>query len=563
MARALLQREHMRHSSRLLPFLMLPFLACSSDPEIAPPPPPNPPPIVSTTDADPPGEADVPLVPASKVDLLFVVDNSASMGDKAGILSKSVDSLLRRLVGEKKITDIHVGIISTSLGAAGGDVCPTGGRYDDRGHLLGSGVLSVAKSGSVDSLVADTQKEIIAVGETGCGLEAQLESMYRFLVQPDPPQSIRLDAKNVAVLEGVDYELLAQRKAFLRPDSALAIVMLTDEDDSSPDPRSLKGQGWAFAARSFPGSTTFRGDARNGTTAPRATSACSVDPASADCTSCALVPGTTDSECAKNGGFYAADEDNLNVRFHRMKQRFGVDPRFPVARYSDALTTRRVPDRGTDHDAEGRYVHAATCTNPIFAAALPEKQGDEICRLKEGARSRQLVTFHLIGGLPPGLAGKRASEIAWTKVLGGNPDAYDTTGIDPHMIQSVAPRAGLPAPSATRGDNGTDPVHGREWDTRKDDLQYACTFVLPTPRACTAQDPSCDCAQDDRSPPLCGATSGEQVRGKAYPTIQELRVAKALGERAVVSSICAVDAQRGYGAALDLLVERMTPVLAN
>src|SRR5205085_4927764 len=125
---------------------------------------------------------------------------------------------------------------------------------------------------------------------TGCGLEAQLEAMYRFLAQPDPWTQVTVDNFGDADLgTGVDDALLRQRAAFLRPDSALVVVMLTDEDDSSTDPLAVGGQGWAFMARSFPGSKVFRGDPRNGTTAPRGTSACtdsSKGPGHPDCTSC-------------------------------------------------------------------------------------------------------------------------------------------------------------------------------------------------------------------------------------------------------------------------------------
>jgi hypothetical protein len=42
-----------------------------------------------------PAEDDRPLVPASKVDVLLAVDNSASMGDKAAVLASSLGTLLR------------------------------------------------------------------------------------------------------------------------------------------------------------------------------------------------------------------------------------------------------------------------------------------------------------------------------------------------------------------------------------------------------------------------------------------------------------------------------------
>jgi hypothetical protein len=251
-----------------------------------------------------------------------------------------------------------------------------------------------------------------------------------------------------------------------------------------------------------------------------------------------------------------------------MKSRFGIDPQFPMERYIRGLTNRRVPTRDTEHVATNSdsgvkfmnaYVHAPTCQSPLFAAALPDP-GQDLCNLPASARSRQLVSFMLLGGVPPALSGKRASEMDWTKLLGQNPDAYDFTGIDPHMIPSVTPRAGL-APPAPKGDNGPDPVHGREWDTMKGDLQYACTFTLPTPRACIAGDQGCDCGSD-KAPPLCDAANPTtQIKGKAFPTTRELMLAKAMGDRAVVGSVCAFG-DNGYGPLLDVLFDRMAPTLA-
>ena len=65
--------------------------------------------------------------------------------------------------------------------------------------------------------------------------------------------------------------MLEQRRAFLRPDSALVVVMVTDEDDSAVDPLAVDGQGWAFMAKSFPGSKVFRGNPHQWTTAPHGT----------------------------------------------------------------------------------------------------------------------------------------------------------------------------------------------------------------------------------------------------------------------------------------------------
>jgi hypothetical protein len=535
----------------------------------------------------PPGEkpiddVDVPLVPASKIDILLVVDNSASMGDKSEKLAASVGTLIKAVAD---LGDLHIGVVASSLGAFGGDVCPNEGDYNLMAHLRTSaaapnGVLTL--NGGVDKLLADTEAIVRGVGQNGCGLEAQLETAYRFLVQPDPWVTVKLDAFNQADIgdTDVDVELLQQRKAFLRPDSALIVVMLTDEDDSSPDPLSIGGQGWAFSARDFPGSKTFRGDPRNGTTAPRATSACtdpSKGPGHADCTSCgfktlcnASDPACqnikNDPNCSDNDGYYGPTEDNLNVRYHRMKERYGIDPQFPLERYITGFTKSRVPSRTTEHlvkpAANGRreiapYTSTPSCDNPIFAANLPGSPGDELCNMGRGPRSRELVFFAVIGGVPESLTGPNPN---WGAIVGENPDVFDFSRIDEHMVQSVAPRAGLQAPTATRGSNGTDPIHGREWTTNNDDLQFACTFALDTPRQCTAQDPSCDCALMEKNPPLCSAVLGEQLRGKAYPSTRPLRVARGLGTRGIVGSICS---GAGYEGTMTLIASRVGPRLAR
>ena len=539
-----------------------------------------------------PGSPDaVGATTSSKVDLLLVVDNSSSMADKAKLLAASLGTLLKRVTSAG---DVHVGVISSSLGSFGGDTCPDTGAYNGRAHLstvgpdnvpvaaAAKGFLTYGGEGdpspvpqTINAFIADAEKLVIGVGESGCGLEAQLESAYRFLVQPDPWGSVRINQFNQAEYEGIDIDVLDQRKAFLRPDSLVVVVLLTDEEDSSPDPLSVGGQGWAFSANQFPGSPVFRADGKT-TTGPRATSACETNPGSADCTSCAFAATCnpadsacqaikSDPVCQKNGGYYGPTDDQLNVRYHRMKERFGIDPQFPISRYVDGFTKQKVPDRAAEHSVKpradgkgadiGGYIGTPKCTNPLFAASLPSNQGDEICDLPQGPRGKELVVFAVIGGVPEELA---TASPDWNRILGANPAAFDFSGIDSHMIQATVSRPGLPPPSTTRGDNGTDPVHGREWDTNNNDLQFACTFALPQARTCTPQDASCDCTATS-NPPLCGATVGTQLRGKAYPSIRELRVVRDLGDRGIVGSICPGDSAAGYASTMTTLADRLAP----
>lgn len=598
-----------------------------------------------------------------KVDLLFMIDNSASMGDKQEILADAVPQLIQGLIrprcvdkdgkeivqgtsalradplagedskfgcgaagGEpefKPVTDMHIGVISSSLGSFGGDVCTDTGRLNDKARLLafqkGGGTVPEAAPSNflswfpdvpenkdpkrhpappgaaikqIDQLAALFQKVVIGIEQNGCGLEAQLESIYRFLVQPDPWDKITVDANNQAdVGKDVDVTVLKQRADFLRPDSLVAIIALTDEDDSSADPLSVGGQGWAFMSNQFPGSSVFRPDGKS-TTAPRATTACKTNPGSPDCTSCGFAATCDKNQAAcqkiisdpncQNGGYYGPLEDQLNVRFHRMKERYGIDPQYPIRRYVDGFTKFKVPDRTTEHKITtsgsrrviGAYGSDVKCTNPLFASKLPREPGDELCNLPRSTRSPDLVFFAVVGGVPwqllPDLNDADARP-DWNKILGRDPANFNFDGIDPHMIQSVSPRAGLPGPSTQKGDNGTDEFHGREWDTGADDLQYACTFELPKDkqRTCTTADTSCDCA-GTKNPPLCGAAQGQQIKAKAYPTIREFQVVRALGDNGIIASLCPrkLDGDKtapeyGYNPAVIAIVNRLKNALTT
>jgi hypothetical protein len=549
----------------------------------------------------------VPQPAIDKVDLLVMVDNSSSMADKQKILADAVPDLLKGLVQPKcvdkktrvatgaladplkaegsqcaagsepafaPITDMHIGIISSSLGGMGSSsTCQPDPKHhnDDHGHLISRGPdgQNLAQAGDLnflawypDVLTNQDKKRhpdppvpatstikalgdsfhdlVVGVGQDGCGLEAQLESIYRFLVQPNPWTGIQVTNGQASYgpLDQVDGQLLKQRAAFLRPDSLVAVVLLSDEDDSSADPLAFQGSAWRFEnASSSPNCSDCEA-------LPRGTAACASNPAAATCTSCQFAP--MDPSCSANGGFYTAEQDPLNVRFYEMKRRFGVDPQFPISRYVDAFTKKFVPSRQNEH-ANGSYVGKTDCTNPLFAAKLPASADEELCNLPKGTRTSDLVYFAVIGGVPNTLlpASGDSSTIDWTKLLGKNPAQYDETGIDPHMLPSTTPRKGLPPPTAA---DDADPVNGREWDTGGTDLEFACTFPLyelqpdgtsqPARQACPTGSDSCDC-DGKRATPLCDKTDPTiQVKGKAYPTRRELMVAQGLGDHAVVASLC-------------------------
>ena len=637
--------------------------------------------VIGSNDAGPrTPDAGMVATPADKVDLLLAIDNSASMADKQDLLASTMQYLVDRLVrpncvreddpsvvvdrpvlgpcpaGSKlefaPILDLHVGVVTSSLGGGGADICAPDAKIganeaptltklsrhnDDRGHLVTRKRPDPANppAGAVEDPVADAQpggflawlppdasnagkpappvtaiadrsqlsadfRELVrGPSEYGCGLEAQLESWYRFLVQPDPYDAIvSLGGAPISVsLEGIDTTLLQQRRDFLRPDSVVAVVMITDEEDSWSDPLWLGGRGWMTRGQNNGFSTTGQ--------LPRGTSACadpvdpmnptSTGPNSPACKWCALKEAQSDPACAPYKGLYGPKEDGLNVRYtDDMKRRYGMNPQFPVQRYIDALSSATVPDRRGEHRAsddgplEDLYVGRKNCSNPVFATALPTDGNADLCHLARGPRTADMVFFTIIGGVPwqlltsdPASASapfKKSLERAdWVRLVGNDPATYQTDGIDPHMIESIAPRAGIACVAGAPND--CDPMHGREWNTLTSkvglDLQYACTFPLPVPRDCTKLPAggTCDCGASFTGP-LCAPNPADQnnltlqVRGKAYPTIRELRVAQGLGAQGVVGSICPRtltqgDPDYGYTPPLRALVDRMAPMLVK
>jgi hypothetical protein len=565
------------------------------------------------------------VVHADKVDLLFVVDNSSSMSEKQSVLSATLPMFVARLVdpwcaggslpaapavngqcqgGQQReivpVTDMHVGVVTTSLGDHGsGDVCSaaqdaanqTGGslpsNYDDHGRLLpsvrtglpswnGSGFLNWDAEGKatppgesdVNALVSDLHDVIAGAGSRGCGYESTLEASYRFLVDPEPPVAITNDlAVNTVSTDpsNIDQTVLDQRAAFLRPDSAVIIVSLSDENDCSIDDDD-GAQGWLVGFKGGVGAATWH--------MPRSSSAC-VDPNDPCCRPCG---GFTPSGCPDDEADAACSvstslttqEDALNLRCFHQAQRFGADLLYPLSRYVDAFTRTTV----TDH-------HGQTRDNPLFA----------------GGRDSRLVVYAPIVGVPwqdlaqdptdtTNLELMSSHDLStngrWPMLVGDY--ANYVAPSDPFMIESIEPRSGTnPVTGASIvSDTSTDPlatINGHEYavNSLPDDLQYACTFPLPTPIACDSSntdDCNCDTQalalnRPDCQPPAGGAATETEYFGTAYPGIRHLELARELGERSVVSSICARDTTSttsndyGYLPAMRAIQNRLTVLLGE
>jgi hypothetical protein len=552
-----------------------------------------------------------------KVDLFFMIDNSISMVDKQAMLSAAVPKLVERLVTPRcvdvatklptignhpncapgsqaefpPLRDIHIGVITSSLGAHGGETCAEGSSgfkapMNDRGRLLPSVRPSLPNHEGLDflwwnpkddaadatdasTLIGEFTSQVAGAGESGCGYEASLEAWYRFLVDPQPPTKVErvgnFSAAERCEGEGTDCgaggiciggfcsdkTVLAQRQAFLRPDSLLAVIMLTDENDCSIRD---DGQGWLVSQQA------------NGL--PRSTSACQQNPNDSCCTSCLAPAGPgcpahdQDPECQKTNGVYTAPEDHVNLRCFQQKQRFGVDFLYPLSRYVAALKDPSIPDRSGNPSP-----------NPLFSTGGGVSRDPSLIFLAGivGVPWQSIATEDS-QALTAALKYQHARDIDWrqiTRTAGAPP-------LDPHMQESVLPRPGLASFSAGAG---SDPIHGHDWDIPAafaslgpGDLQFACTFPLAETKPCAPGQPGCDCnsAGVNGKSPLCfdgTQYTNEQLRAKAYPGLRQLELLRDFGDNAIVASICpkeAIDTTSpsfGYSPAVEALVDRFKEVI--
>jgi hypothetical protein len=597
-----------------------------------------------------------------KIDLLFMIDNSISMSDKQQILAQAVPVLVQRLITPtcvdsngmpvgggatadpttghcatgvaefKPIRDIHIGIVTSSLGDHGSnDVCSDAQNqanqangsppsfYNDLAQLLpsvrpSSNLYSWNGSGFLvwdprdQTMVTDphtpitpnetTQKtfinnftaQVTGTGEHGCGYEAQLEAWYRFLVDPQPVASMGNDSaangsSSVRPKDGkgndvVNNVVLQQRAAFLRPDSLLAVVMLTDENDCSIVDEDGT-QGWLVGYKGGVGNLSWH--------MPRANSLCAKNPNDPCCRPCTSPApkgcgdNAQDPACMM-GNTLTVNEDSMNERCYNQVQRFGVDLLYPTGRYVEALKSKFITPRFGGNQVP----------NPIFATGSkgepPRDPGLVFLAGLVGVPWQDVSTEASWQGraLQYMTAQQLIDNGRWPVIL-GDPN-NNTLPTDPFMIEQIDPRPTgaqnplIPTAKVLDPMSTTlNPFNGHEQAVlpARDDLQFACIFDLGmpvTPMACDANSDGCDCNADefDKHSPLCqGVTAnatGSQIKAKGYPGVRELQVLKDFGLNSIVASICpknimaqggnaATDPDYGYNPAVAAIVDRLKEAL--
>jgi hypothetical protein len=185
-----------------------------------------------------------------KLDLLFVIDNSKSMTEEQAKLSAQLPKLVKILTSGdydgdgvqdfEPVSDLHLGVISSDMGAAGVPGVPTCGKNNAMGDdgVLISTSRSLSCNGfalsstryqaftpgttqASDQLAADFAC-LASLGTDGCGFEQPLEAMYKALAP---------DSETFA--KGTGGHGDESNAGFLRSDAVLAVILVSDEEDCS------------------------------------------------------------------------------------------------------------------------------------------------------------------------------------------------------------------------------------------------------------------------------------------------------------------------------------------
>ncbi len=157
----------------------------------------------------------------AKVDVLFVVDNTASMVEEHPRLVAAVPAFVNEALARN--VDLHVAVTTTGIEAASA-ACPGGAEGGEAGRLFPvDGSKPRLLTQATPNLAAALQ-ENVKVGQCAF-VEKGFEAVRRALSSPlvdnadDPRTPVAKDGN----------------LGFLRDEAALAVVFIGDEDDHSPD----------------------------------------------------------------------------------------------------------------------------------------------------------------------------------------------------------------------------------------------------------------------------------------------------------------------------------------
>lgn len=161
----------------------------------------------------------------AKVDMLWVIDNTASMKDERDSLARSIGSFLSR--ADALGVDYHIGVTTTGVGAPtsfNGETCPGGVNGGESGRLF---PVDHSRPRVVHPALAD-RADILGANIDVGGCHSVEQGLHAAQLALSPPLIDNADDHRTP--EPNDGNL-----GLLRSDAQLAVVVVSDEDDESPE----------------------------------------------------------------------------------------------------------------------------------------------------------------------------------------------------------------------------------------------------------------------------------------------------------------------------------------
>lgn len=496
------------------------------------------------------------IYPGDKVDMLFVVDNSSSMGDKQALFVQAIPDLIEMLVNPPcldkgnvqdpaddtivpfdadgtcpdgvgtafaAITDMHIAVISSSLGnhgLGGAEICPDQPHMNDQAHLI-----SLMRAAEHPELLADSHNQLgfLAWAPDDATAKRDTPEAQTAFAALQQDLVAKFSAQVAAVAErgcGFEAPLEAAYRFLVDPDPYLTLERVScvpggsDTNCVAPvgtDTELLNERGNFLRPDSHVVVTylTDENDCsikdsgqgyytmRPTNPMPRGTNACAANPNDMCCQSCAaMIREGCDADPATNG--CAEGNDPFEATEDQRVEAFNVRCFDQKRRFGmDFLYgTDRYIAGFRNTQLLGRD-NATIVDNPLFAS---------------GRDLTQVFVVGIVGtpwqdvsADPNDPAGKvqRAAALPWELFLPTETNPYPT---DPFNIEAMGVREGthpitgdvLGGPDTFNNINGFDRTIA-SGDGLLDDVQYACIFPLATPRDCTSPDVdanSCDCTQN-------------------------------------------------------------------
>lgn len=203
-----------------------------------------------------------------ELDLLLVLDNSNSMVEEQALLRAQLPRIAEILAtGDRDgdgvqdfpaLASVHVGVTTTDLGAGPGASIPTcSSGWGDDGILRNAPTTPDASCSETFDKVARFDESnptlldrfthqvdcVTRTGTNGCGFEQQLEASLIALSPSMPADWTAAGWALPTFLDGRPSHGDGANAGFLRPDSVLAVLQVTDEDDTSVSDPSLFSAG--------------------------------------------------------------------------------------------------------------------------------------------------------------------------------------------------------------------------------------------------------------------------------------------------------------------------------